>query len=424
MNEIKQIKHQPLEQSRRIILIDALRGFALFGILMVNMPYMYEPMIKALLPYETAMSGFDNISAIFIRLFFEGKFFIIFSMLFGYGFYIFLNKSFDNENSPLPLFKKRLFILSLLGLFHIIFFWNGDVLLYYSVLGFVLILFRNVSEKKIFRWSLFFICTPIILMSLIVLFNYIGNQIPEVKTAMQSEIEKSNDSIVQMYERLKVIYSSGSISDIITARVNEYITLLSGSILFYCPIVFGMFLIGFWAAKMRLANEFKNKAEFFKKVFWWCFCTGIAANFIYLFTDQYINFNSPDFKTLLSYSMSIWGGVTLGLCYVSGIVLIHIQGKKNIFEKYFVPVGRMALTNYLIQSVICSLLFHSYGLGLYGKIETWQAIILTVFIFTIQAIYSRLWLHYFYFGPFEWLWKSLTYSQLQPMKKVNNNLSK
>jgi uncharacterized protein len=122
--------------------------------------------------------------------------------------------------------------------------------------------------------------------------------------------------------------------------------------------------------------------------------------------------------------MSIWGGVTLGLCYVSGIVLMQIQGKKNIFEKYFVPVGRMALSNYLFQSVICSLLFHSYGLGLYGKIETWQAIILTVFIFTIQIIYSRLWLQYFYLGPFEWLWKSLTYSQLQPMKKVRNNLSR
>jgi uncharacterized protein len=116
--------------------------------------------------------------------------------------------------------------------------------------------------------------------------------------------------------------------------------------------------------------------------------------------------------------MHAFGGVSLGLCYVSGIVLLIAAGKGEKLKIYLAPVGRMALTNYLSHSIICFLLFYSFGLGLFGKVEVWQGIILTIVIFCLQIMFSGWWLKHFQYGPFEWLWRSLTYWKVQPFRRM------
>lgn len=106
----------------------------------------------------------------------------------------------------------------------------------------------------------------------------------------------------------------------------------------------------------------------------------------------------------------------LGLCYVSAIVLLHASGKADGLMKLIAPVGRMALTNYLLHSMIAVLLFHSIGFGLFGKIELWHGILISFLIYALQIPFSIIWLKHFRFGPFEWLWRSLTYLKLQPFK--------
>ncbi len=160
-----------------------------------------------------------------------------------------------------------------------------------------------------------------------------------------------------------------------------------------------------------------NLTNLFRKIFWWGLAIGIATNLLYTISYQHAGASVPGGWSLLASSMHTFGGVSLGLCYISGIVLLFINGKTSFFVKYLVPIGRMALTNYLLQSIICALLFHSYGLGLYGKVEVWQGIALTLIIFVLQITFSRWWLNHFQFGPFEWLWRSLTYFKMQPMKK-------
>jgi uncharacterized protein len=115
--------------------------------------------------------------------------------------------------------------------------------------------------------------------------------------------------------------------------------------------------------------------------------------------------------------MGLIGGIAFSLCYISIITLLFIKGKATLLSKTLVPMGRMALTNYLMQSTICAFIFHSYGLGFYGKVEVWQGILLTFLIYALQVIFSRIWLSYFYFGPLEWLWRSLTYRKFQEMKR-------
>jgi uncharacterized protein len=111
------------------------------------------------------------------------------------------------------------------------------------------------------------------------------------------------------------------------------------------------------------------------------------------------------------------GGVFLGLFYVSVIVLMLNRGKLQTFSRLLAPVGRMALTNYLMHSIICTSIFYGYGFGLYGKVSIFQGILLTILIFALQIPFSQFWLNHFHYGPFEWLWRSLTYGKLQPFRK-------
>jgi uncharacterized protein len=404
----------PLSSSQRIELIDALRGFALFGILVVNMHLMYEPITLMMLGAKADASLLHVISESFVKFFFEGKFYVIFSMLFGFGFYIFLNKSAEDPDVVLPVFRRRLFFLLLFGLAHITLLWAGDVLFYYSLGGFLLILFRKSSDKKIFSWAAVFILIPLVMIAFMTLvFSIVPDEIGLDKT-MQLEIDKSRD----FADHVAHVYATGSFSEIVSIRVKEYLNLLTGSLFSFVPVILGVFLIGFLTARRGILVNYKENQNLIEKLFWWGLFVGIVTSALYAYSYQHAVLMLPTGWSLLSGSMHTIGGLALGMCYVSGIALLFIHGKAEFFRKYLVPVGRMALTNYLMQSTITAFLFHSYGLGLYGKIEVWQGIGLALAIFVLQIMFSRWWLGRFRFGPFEWLWRSLTYKKMQSFKQI------
>jgi uncharacterized protein len=130
-----------------------------------------------------------------------------------------------------------------------------------------------------------------------------------------------------------------------------------------------------------------NHLHLFKKIFWWGLGVGVVTSGLYAVSYRHAVLMVPDGWSLLVSSMHTFGGISLGLCYVSGITILFINGKAGFLAKYLVPVGRMALTNYLLQSIITALLFHSYGFALFGKIELWQGIVLTVIIFVMQILF-------------------------------------
>jgi uncharacterized protein len=413
----KNMIYSPLKQNERIEFIDALRGFALFGILMVNLLYMYAPMSQIMLGAKPDASTEHIIAESFIKFFFEGKFYVIFSMLFGFGFFIFLKKSEGETNSSLSVFKRRLFFLLLFGISHITLLWVGDVLLYYALFGFILILFRKSTDKKIIRWAGALIVLPTFVLTILTILVSVASQIPEAKVEMDAQFQQNIGVLEDLVDRATVVYSTGTFGEMVFIRFEEYFNLLSGSLLFFCPVILGMFLIGFWAARKGVLSNFMNNANYFRKIFWWGLSVGIVLNLLYTIAYRYAVASMPDGWSLLATSLHTFGGLSLGLCYISGIALLFIHGRAGLFVKYLVPIGRMALTNYLLQSISSALLFHSYGLGLYGKVEVWQGIVLAFTIFMMQIAFSRLWLNYFQFGPFEWLWRSLTYFKMQPMTK-------
>jgi uncharacterized protein len=413
------MKHSPLKQTERITVIDALRGFALFGILMVNIHLMYEPMTQMMLGAKPDASVLQIIGESIVKFFFEGKFYVIFSMLFGFGFYIFMNKSTDSNTSALPVFRRRLFFLLLFGVAHISLLWAGDVLFYYSLFGFILILFRKSSDKKIIKWAVAFALIPIILISLMTVGVSLASQVPEVKAEMDVQFQSSLVVMSELVERASLVYSTGSFHEIVSVRVEEYLNLLAGSLMSFCPVILAMFLLGYLAARKGIIKNYMNNLPVFKTIFRWGLAVGIITSGLYAVSFRNATLMVPSAWSLLASTMHIIGGISLGLCYVSGIVILFINGKAGFFSNYLAPVGRMALTNYLVQSITTAFLFHSYGLGLFGKISVWQGMAIVVVIFALQIVFSRWWLSRYQFGPFEWLWRSLTYWKFQPMKKLS-----
>lgn len=408
----------PQKPKERIEVLDAIRGFALLGILMVNMPLMYEPISKIMLGGSGDNSNLSDIfSESFIKFFFEGKFFLIFSMLFGYGFFIFLQKTAESNSSVLSLYRRRLFILLLFGIAHIVLLWGGDVLFVYAIFGFLLLLFRKSGDKKIIRWAIFFILIPILILAVLTFMLLFLNGFPEIKTWLDAIFKENNLHYEELINRARSTYSTGTFGNIILMRLEEYADSFFTSLIFFCPTIMGMFLIGFLSARKGLFTDLANKAALFKKILFRSLAIGLLANTAFVITMYHSDPLSLDLYFLLGTTMGLIGGITFSLCYISIITLLFIGGKANFLSKTLVPMGRMALTNYLMQSTICAFIFHSYGLEFYGKVAVWQGILLTILIYSIQVIFSRIWLRYFNFGPLEWLWRSLTYRKFQEIKR-------
>jgi uncharacterized protein len=408
----------PTTASQRIELLDALRGFAIFGILMVNMPLFYKPVTSMLLGFDGSVGTLNLVSEMFIKFFFEGKFYVLFSMLFGYGFWLFINRNRPDGKSIVPTFRLRVFFLFLFGIAHIVLLWAGDILLWYALFGLWLISFRKVSDRGLIKRAIWIALIPSFFMIIVSLFTILAGINPEAKEAMSASMEGSAANMQMLADKAREVYSAGSFAEIVSVRIKEYLTVTSGAVIMFYPMVLAMFLLGVWAARKNLIKNYMEHLPFFRKALAWGLIIGLVFNIIYAWTYTQVAMSQPGPLSLLGTFSHSLGGLMFCLVYVSAIVLLAAKGRINRFLRLLAPVGRMALTNYLLHSLICTTLFLPYGFGLFSKIDAWHGILLTVIIFALQIPFSNLWLKHFNYGPFEWLWRSLTYWKLQPFWKV------
>lgn len=406
----------PTPGSNRIQTLDVLRGLAIFGILMVNMPLMNAPLVTILSDVKLWTDLPNQLATGFIKLFFESKFYVLFSLLFGYGFWLFLNKTMPEDKSVIPVYRRRVFFLLLFGIAHMTLLWPGDILIFYALFGFLLLLFRKTPDRSLVKWALGFILVPITLNAIMVFFVFLAGFSPEAKSAMEAGFAENTQRLSAVVTNALEVYPSGGFTDIVKMRLTEYGMLLPGIVFFY-PTVLAMFLLGQYAARKGYLNNPENHLPFFRKVFIRGLLIGLPLNIIYAAIYSMGQMNQPSIYTIIATVCSGFGGPALTMAYVSGIVLLISKGHLKSFSAKLAPVGRMALTNYLTHSIIASILYLSYGFALYRRVNIWQGILITIAIFAVQIPLSNLWLKHFRFGPFEWLWRSLTYLQWQPMRK-------
>ena len=362
----------PTRQKDRITTLDALRGFALLGVLITNM----------LQGYSFVNTRADEVVATLIRAFGEGSFFPMFSFLFGLGFALQLRKG----EAALPRFRRRLAILLGIGLVHLLLVWAGDILFTYAVLGFILILFRNRRDRTLLISAFFmWLFTTLVLA-------FLGGE-DLIPTA------KPGEGVAPVGDT----YLSALIGRLEFFPIDLIALFIIG------PAVLALFLVGYFIGRRGVRETLEDR-RFLRRVL--LVCVLLAAPFTLWLLGFIPLFEGASWMYGLEY---LFAGPFIAFAYLAGLSLFRkpLEG----FLKPFVPVGQMALSNYLGQSLICTTLFYPYAFDLWGLgVATTLPIALAIFAF--QILFSMWWLRRYRFGPAEWVWRSLTYGQVQPLRRA------
>jgi uncharacterized protein len=399
----------PVSLSERSDILDILRGFALFGVLMDNVfgftgwGFLTQANREALSTWPA-----DGIIGLLEQIFINGKFYSLFSLLFGIGFSIILIRNEQKGINPLKIFYRRLFILLLIGAGHLFLLWEGDILVLYALIGFVLPLFRKCSDRALLITAAALILSPILFDIASVIFHYENGNFLE--TIAQSIDKKTGVPIDDTYSQY--LFKKGSgwqewRNWQASGWLYRYSYILDSNRI---PKVLGMFLFGFYAGRKMIYTNLENYVPVFKFLRRWGFIIGIPAAIACTYFE-FFQKGIPNPIGLAHTTFYAFSVVPLSLAYVSAICLQWIKKKGNSKWKILAPLGRMALTNYLMQTILGIIIYYGVGLGFGGNIGPAIFIPISLGIYILQIVYSTLWLKYFNYGPFEWVWRMLTYGK-------------
>ena len=374
----------PPETKKRFESVDALRGLALFGILLANVPFAEN------IRTNTLTGQIDSAFSFLFHLLIEKKFITIFSILFGFGFYIQLRKADEAGINFRTYYFKRMLILFLIGCIHAYLFWFGDIIRDYALCGIFLLFVYKWSSKKI-------LVTGIVFSVLLTATVFIANSVSGPQYSYDISIVRDHPLTASYSQYLWI-----------NARIDPFANFLQDSpiTLVFC---FGNMLLGYWMAK---ACFFQQPGKFKlarKKLIIIGGVMGIAASYIFwLVTSGKLELTAA----LLWLPYVIVAGMVLqSLFYISAFISLFQSTWWKKVLSVFIPVGKMSLTNYLLQTLFYLLIFFhwTHGLQLFGKINMTETYLIAILFFGMQVVFSKTWLNYYDQGPVEAVWKNLSY---------------
>jgi len=407
----------PTNLHQREQFMDALRGFAILGIFIVNLSglCLYNP--------EDTSRGWhfgelDKQVFFLQHVFLEGKFYSIFSLLFGWGLALQIKRTHTDAGAikVSPLIIRRLIFMFLIGLIHLMVIWSGDIIALYALVGFVLLAFIRIDSRKLLVLATVFIVAPILVY-------WLRMQLPALNKPAEyfSSIGEFLDTKLlgnPNQEDLVNLVKRGSVTELIIYNFDGAFFRF-GDLIFQSRFlkVLGMFLMGYF---LGISGYFKILMENRRSLLIILavgLTIGLPANYLlaeFMETpDNYRQFKIEGLYQTIAYALGV---VPLALAYVSLLALIFRNAVGNQIMKLLMPVGKMALTNYIFQSLFCTVLFFGVGFGLMGTLGPIAWTLFAIIVFVFQIIFSTLWLQFFQFGPLEWVWRSLTYVKMQPFR--------
>lgn len=429
----------PVSEAKRLTTIDMLRGFALLGILLMNMPgfsmadYSFEAFKND--PNSLNFWVFQIIGIVF-----EGKMRAMFGMVFGAGVLLFIANKSANGAAVHALYYRRMFWLLLFGLIHAhLILWIGEILYLYAVCGMILYLFRNVAAKYLV-WAV-----PIVAVVSFVAGTIHYRELREKRIAYveattaqsqsQALTEIQTKALADWREVEKTMIPNREDAKANTQKMKSDYTTVAG---YLRPLAFQ------WQTKYLIFDVWDSLALMLLglALFKWGFLTGawsrkdywkvvkigygiglplvIFANYYYFKHFSTLEANLARMEQVPINWINLiypFQRILLVMAHAAALILMFQSGFATKLFSRLVAVGRMALTNYISHSVICTLFFFGYGLNYYAELEYYQIYFVVVAIWVFQLIISPIWLKYFLFGPLEWLWRSLTYWKIQPMRR-------
>lgn len=363
----------------RVEFIDSLRGFSLLGILIVNMlnfqyDYDFEKM------FDSSFWG-QEFGVYVTEILFQGSFYPIFSFLFGYSFIKLIESTKAKGLNTNAIVVRRGFGLIVLGMLHYIFIWNGDILLYYGACTFFLMMFLSSRIKTMLIWS-----------------GVLGALSLVVVPYMMKLVYGSDELLTE-------VYAKGAYGDILLSRVTVEDDMLIVTIILaivtitLMPILgflFGTMMVGPFALlgmvigkRGHLTEEDRGMA--YRKGWVWMIVVGLALKCATFIDAPWSEF------------VMIFGGYVLAIGYIQAFIVFYYSKAAQGLKRLLAGLGRLSLSNYLAQSIICTTIFYSYGLGLFGQLGSMFGLLLALGLYTAQLFISYLYLKKWRRGPVEWM---------------------
>ncbi len=364
----------------------------------------------------------------FLEFFVKGKFITIFALLFGIGFAMQIARLEEKTGHYLWTYGRRLFVLYLFGMAHLVL--TADVINWYAICGALLLLFRRVSSKALILWALLLMTLPYLQLAIVSTLATVEppaqvlEEAEQIEQQNKQQVEDENADTDSDYiwnqfvgERAVRVFSKGDLSEVLAYNIQWAVGRRTSSWVNYLwdllwPL--SLMLVGVFIGRRRILERIHGEIPLLRKVFWIGLGFGITGTWFGNVLSGWAAMTDwVWFAGNVLWGLAAW---SLALGYCAGIVLL-IQ--RDFWKTCLAPlgaVGRMALSNYFLQTLICTTLFYTYGLGLYGKVGPAVAVLLAIAIYLFQVALSLLWIRRFRFGPAEWLWRSATYGRLQPMR--------
>ena len=400
----------PALPASRIESIDMLRGVALLGILVLNIQTFAMPFEAYTNPTAYGdLTGANYWTWFFTHLLGDMKFMSIFSMLFGAGIVLMIERLEATGRSAMGIHYRRMVWLLLIGLIHAYGIWYGDILVSYALCGMWVVWLRKLRPGWLLVIGLLVVAVSSVLMGGLGLMLVImpGDQAAEI---MASDLTP-DESVLWQLET----YRSGWIVQM-DHRLPSSIAVQTIVFLFYSLWrASGLMLVG-----MALYRWGVFSGKVATKVYGTLLAVGILVGLPTIWWGMELKWDidwEPIQSEFLFAQFNYWGSILVALGWVALVMLFIRAGLLKWFQHALACVGRMALTNYLLQSIVCTLIFYGHGLGYFGEVDRVDQALLVLVVSIAQLIWSPLWLNWFRFGPFEWLWRSLTYWSIQPMRR-------
>ena len=398
---------EPTKKKNRVEILDVIRGFAILGIIIANIQSWSG---YKFIPFETLQSldyySINDSIKYYFTFIIDTKFYTLFSMLFGIGFYIQFAKQKNNQAEFMPMYRKRLWFLIMFGAIHS-FFWSGDILMIYGLVGLVFIMFRNLKEKTMLILAFIFYYIYLVYDIIFALF------IPEMATVTATAYKTYPDiSPVDV----TAAFQNGSFLEVLQMNWHNlyyrYLDLIPSGRL---TKLLALFLLGYYLMSI---NYFTTYARSVKLLFA-LIILGVGIEYIALEIGGSMSVYSQDLTNVLYKIVSATGQIFLALSYIS---ILAILDEISFFKKFFhlfAYVGRMSFTNYLMHTFLGFLIFYPFFGGLFGTMGLLEISVLAILLYSFQILFSFLWLKFFAFGPLEWIWRCLTYSKVFPIVRQN-----
>lgn len=386
-------------QVGRLAVVDALRGLAVCGILLANVHFLdgwqyLSPGSRATLPLAAA----DGPTIAALRVLVEGKFYSLFSLLFGLGFGLMLTRAGAEPGPFLSAWRRRMAVLLAIGLVHGLFVWLGDILALYALLGLLLPLFRRFGQRRLLAWAGVLLLLPVV--QYVLMMAMLGQQ-PE-SPAQAAERHAFMEGLVALMAdgpRLQALqtnavgYLAGRWPDLLfTGRPFK---------------VLAMFLLGLWLARRGVAVAPQEQGPWLRRVLVWCLLVGLPGNGMLAWLmaqDAFYALQPPGLLQAAVYAVAV---PALAAAWAAGFALLFVQPRARRWLLFLVPLGRLALSNYLAHSLLGVAAFTVFGLGLAGRFSALAGVLYALAVLAVLAAASRAWLARFGQGPVERLWRRL-----------------